>query len=44
MPMSMNQVIHGAVRRDLNRLDVALETGAQAFGSGLIFWTAAENI
>jgi DUF438 domain-containing protein len=26
MPMSMNQVIHGAVRRDLNRLDVALET------------------
>jgi hemerythrin-like domain-containing protein len=26
MVMSMNQVIHGAVRRDLNRLDVALET------------------
>jgi hemerythrin-like domain-containing protein len=26
MPMSMNQVIHAAVRRDLNRLDVALET------------------
>lgn len=26
MPMTMNQVIHGAVRRDLNRLDVALHT------------------
>jgi hemerythrin-like domain-containing protein len=26
MPMTMNQVIHGAVRRDLSRLDAALET------------------
>jgi hemerythrin-like domain-containing protein len=26
MPMSMNKVIHAAVRRDLNRLDVALDT------------------